>query len=106
MAIASKERGVFKGLDVKVDINERMEPTGVKFKAPVWKEERSFDVLGVSSHADLVLTDMMSAELADVISLNQYILADEQMNIFEAFIVIYKDPVHAKMRSIRTVPAK
>lgn len=106
MAIPSKERGTFKGLDIPVDINERMDPIGVKFKAPSWSAEKSLDVLGISNHADLVLTDVAASELADVISMNQYILADDEMNVYEAFIITYKDPIVAKMRSIRTVPPK
>lgn len=106
MALAAKERGVFKNLNEKVDIDEQMEPVSVDFMGHGWKAPRKLEVLGMSKETDLIDSNIDSAELSTILSLNQYILADDEMNIYQAFIIIYDEPVKAVLKSIRTVPHK
>lgn len=108
MALPGKQR--FKALDiekVRVELNATKEPISVRYKHKSWPGDKELRVMGFATNEDIVPTDMSVSEVAELFSSGQYILADKDMNMYEAHIYVIDTPNGwvGYMNVIRTNPS-
>lgn len=91
---------------VRVNLNDKLEPENVRFKHTSWDAEKELKILGRSKESDLTPSSLPVDILADLISSNQYILADNDANIYEAYIYVIKtdNGIVGWMNAIKTSP--
>ena len=93
MALPGKQR--FKATDVdkaRVTLNATKDPVSVRYKHKSWPHEKDLRVMGFANDEDLIPTDMSVSEVAELFSSGQYILADRDMNMYEAHIYVIDTP--------------
>lgn len=106
MALLKKERFVRPLLSVPIRVQTDSEgnPLTLVYKDILWKSEKNLTVLGQSKSTDLLSKGERPSYRA--VSAQQYILCDEQANMYEGLIVVYKEPAgySAQLTGLKTSP--
>ena len=111
MGLPGKERIRPKAIDpIRVSLNIDREPYGeVRYKDELWDNERVLTIKGRNKEGkDLIPNDIPFDEMADIDNVGQYFLFDDEMNVYEAFILVKKTDSGyiGLMKAIKSKPSK
>lgn len=108
MSLQSKQRFALYGQNIPVELSISGEPTKVVFKAPSWLNPRTLNVLGLSNDTDLVPRDLPIVVMSKLVGAAQYILGDEDMNIYQGYIYVTQDKnkIEGVLVALKTSPDK
>lgn len=92
MALAIKERvrRPVLATPVNVEVDATGDPLRMVYKDPKWDKERALEVIGVSNSDDITDRNIKLDTLVKLIGARQYILCDDDANMYEAYIEISK----------------